>query len=47
MHEMKKLAEAMVMSKLDRSTMKFNIVPELCTREYWNEQAEMNDVEPR
>lgn len=36
---------AVVMSKLDRSTMKMNIVPELCSREYWNEQAELNDVE--
>jgi hypothetical protein len=39
---------AILMSKLvDRQNMKMKIVPEFCTREYWNQQAEMNAVDPK
>ncbi len=39
---------AILMSKLvDRANMELKIVPEFCSREYWNEQAKMNGIEPR
>lgn len=39
---------AILMSKLvDRANMELKIVPEFCSREYWNEQAKMNGIDPR
>lgn len=39
---------AILMSKLlDKQNMEMKIVPEFCSREYWNQQAGMNGVDPQ